>query len=159
MNISDQTLKALEDAGYTYGFANSKNYNDDCREQADELTIIETATFRMKTIKATKKEMTIEYIMNKLNAERIYIDFANYFKKLVSAEKSNLACYPTSYGIGLSLLFNTRANLKALYSDITSKLNSLGIEYTTEYSDANWVFRFKISKSKKNIEIIKQLTA
>jgi hypothetical protein len=38
-------------------------------------------------------------------------------------------------------------------------LNSLGIEYTTEYSDANWVFRFKISKSKKNIEIIKQLTA
>ena len=41
--------------------------------------------------------------------------------------------------------------------NIENLLNSLGLTYTTEYSDAYYVFRYKISKSKENIEKIEQL--
>jgi len=39
---------------------------------------------------------------------------------------------------------------------VTELLDSAGISYTNEYSDARQVFRFKISKSKSNIEKLEE---
>jgi len=37
-------------------------------------------------------------------------------------------------------------------------LDPLGIEYSNEYSDAHWVYRYKISKAAENINRIKQIS-
>ena len=61
--------------------------------------------------------------------------------------------YPTTYGIGVTQFMDSRISKEK----IKNLLDSLGIEYINELSDAEYVYRFRISKSKSNIEKIKKL--
>lgn len=48
--------------------------------------------------------------------------------------------YPTQYGIGCWILFGRRADLIAA---LGAHLENAGVDYTNEYSKAQWVLRFK----------------
>ena len=63
--------------------------------------------------------------------------------------------YPTTYGIGLWAFYNW--NFQEQASEIENILNTNKIEYKTEYSDARWVFRYKISKKEVNRMLLENL--
>jgi len=153
MNISANTIKKLS-ADFQISFWDD-NVNDVSVEEAVILHIgwdKDGTGYFGKDIKVTKKETTYEYVINKLNSDTIYKNFSEYFNTLIS--KKGLRGYPTTYGIGVECIFSPKKEDK---SNIETILNSLGVRYTTEYSEAGWVYRYKISKSKENIEIIKNL--
>jgi hypothetical protein len=52
--------------------------------------------------------------------------------------------YTTLYGIGMFDFFNSRMIHNVLDKQMSSFLNSKNIDYKNEYSDAGWVFRYKI---------------
>ena len=82
-----------------------------------------------------------------------YGQFAKMTTKLLMNDKhfeNSCVVYPTTYGIGVSLLWNADDDIKLL----KTILNNKQIEYYNEYSDAQWVYRFKISKKKENLERI-----
>ncbi len=157
MNISPETLKQL-DALYTYFFMDE--YMNEV--QAEKGTILhigyarpigdEEPEYISKDIKATKKETTLEYILDKINAHSVYKSFATHFGKLL--KPMGLNAYPTTYGIGIFVVLMRNKTSEAIQTEIDTLLNNLGIEYKTEYSNAHWVFRYKISKSTANIERI-----
>jgi hypothetical protein len=124
--------------------------------EAIEMIIYEyEPVFKMKTIKLPKTKLVdFDYIMNKINTEKIYQNFANNFRQLLvgSGFENSINVYPTTYGIGFFVLFNFRNNNHNIKLKIDEILNNKGIEYKNEFSDAGWVFRYKISKSKENIE-------
>lgn len=60
--------------------------------------------------------------------------------------------YPTTYGIGVWVYYNW--NLEKDLKNVADLLNKWGLEYSTEFSDARWVFRFKISKKSINLDKI-----
>lgn len=153
-NISKETLSFL-DENYSYGFYNDF-FNESTIEKASILSIgfSKDGEYVGKTIKPLKKEITIEYIINKINFNSIYTNFSKSFNKLIELDGYN--SYPTTYGIGIFVLFCRKTESIA---KITAKLESLGIEYRNEYSDAGWVYRFRISQSKENINKINKFLA
>ena len=60
--------------------------------------------------------------------------------------------YPTTYGIGVWVFYNW--DLEKDLKNVADLLNKFGVEYYTEFSDARWVFRFKISKKSINLDKI-----
>ena len=62
---------------------------------------------------------------------------------------SSISVYPASYGIGVVVLFGRTDNQIETVKKI---LDDYQIKYKTEYSQAHWVYRFKISKSKSNLD-------
>jgi len=162
MNISDITLENLNKL-YSFTLTDD-NINMVSKENATLLNIgferndKDFVNYIGKTIKATKKEITLDYIIEKINKDNVYINFCNDFKKLLPDEyKNSINIYPTSYGIGIFVLFNYKNSTESIKSNIESILNKYDIEYKNEYSDAMYVFRYKISKSKENIEKIKNI--
>lgn len=158
MNITNETIKELE-KHYFLTF-----YDDFMNEvkpdQASELSITFDINYNYvgKTIKATKKETTFSYVMEKINNDVIYKNFVNDFKKLLPVEyKNSINVYPTSYGIGIFVLFSYRNQHEKIKNQIENILTSKNIDFNTEYSDARYVFRYKISKSKNNIQKINNL--
>ena len=156
MNISKETIKQLE-SEYLILFYD-KNMNTVQPELATELSVIWKHSDNQmiyKTIKATKKETTYDYVMNKINSESVYKDFSIYFNNLI--RKYNFSAYPTTYGIGVFVAIGFRESINKVKQQIENELNNLGIKFTTEYSDAMYVFRYKISKEKNNIEKIENI--
>jgi len=157
MNISKETISQLEEAGYTY-FFNDENFKDfrdiNKASEAVEITICSFTPYCMKTIKATKKETTFIDIMKKINKDVVYKNFCKEFDKLFDY-KAKMNFYPTSYGIGVWVPFLGRKNFDEIKKTIEDKFKELNIEFKNEYSDANWVFRYKISKHRDNIAKIK----
>lgn len=150
MNISKQTLEMLNEIFYFTFYDNFTN--EVAMDKATELYIGFTkdeTEYIGKSIKATKKEMTFDYIMSKINSDKTFKNFSSEFNKIIS--KYGLSAYPTSYGIGVFVAVGFRKSIEAIKTKIEDVLNSKGIIYKTEYSDAGWVFRYKISRSKENI--------
>jgi hypothetical protein len=90
--------------------------------------------------------------MNKLNSDKIYQNFSNKFNQIIKNNKG-ISAYPTTYGIGFFALYKSQETK----DKIEEILNRFNIKYSTEYSDAGYVFRYKISKSKENIENIDKM--
>lgn len=163
MNISKETLDALGEV-YSYSL-----YDDAMNivpsDKATELYIgfekgsskkyDEPVSHIGKTIKATKREITLDYILNKINTDKTYVAFTEYFNSLI--KKHGLHAYPTTYGIGVFVLINWKGSADRAKKQVEDILDELGVKYTTEYSDARIVFRYKISKSAENINRIKEL--
>ena len=155
-NNIDPNLEAqLKDMGYSYVFYDN-NVNEMPPEEASILHIGfyengEDYESIFKGIKIPKKKkLDIEYVMNKLNSDKVYKNFSDNFNKILKEKLPNVSAYPTSYGIGFFALYKSSETKK----QIEEILDEYGIKYTTEYSDAGYVFRYKISKSKENIEKI-----
>ena len=102
------------------------------------------------------KEITIEMI-DKLIAKNekaysgYYGEFAKNMQKLLNENglTDKFSVYPTTYGIGIWVIFNYSA--KEEINKVTKILNDRGIEYYNEYSEAGWVYRYKVSKKSENI--------
>lgn len=160
--ISKALRQDLIDSGYnSYVLVNSKDfYNNNVTEvNADEIIIYKKEpTFEMITLKLPKKkEVNIEWCLNKLNAESTYKNFTESFKQILTDKGyiNNLNVYPTSYGIGVFVAVSFRDNVKEIKTAIDSILTELNIEYSNQSSNAGWVFRYVISKRKENIENLK----
>lgn len=103
------------------------------------------------------KEVTIEMI-DKLIAKNekaysgYYGEFAKNMQRLLKENGLDRTynIYPTTYGIGVWVIFNWGA--KDDIEKVTKILDERGIEYYNEYSEAGWVYRYKISKKTENIE-------
>ena len=102
-----------------------------------------------KTIKAGKKEITVDWVLSKVNADKTFKNFCDTFNKLINGKGLN--AYPTSYGIGVFVAVGYRNSIQETKQKIEALINDLGIKYSTEYSEAGWVFRYKISRSQSNI--------
>lgn len=158
MKISKKTIESLN-GNFQYWFGDT-NANEVSIEKATELNISwvdENGCANRRTIKSLKSEITFDFIMTKINTDKdkIFIDFVKYFNKLIS--KEGLSAYPTTYGIGVFVAVGLKSNIDEQKTKVEKLLTKLKIKYSTEYSEAGWVFRYKISKSKENIEIIKNL--
>lgn len=95
--------------------------------------------------------------MNKINESKLYESFVSKFNSIIKKKMTNVNCYPTTYGIGVFIAIGFRDQIEKTKMIIESELNNLGINYSTSYSDAMWVFKYKISKSKETINIIQNL--
>ena len=143
----------------------SVNFFDDfCNEvepnKATEMNIIIiNDTIDIKTIKLPKKKLIdVGYVMNKINSNKVYESFVNDFKTLLPKKyEYSINVYPTTYGIGIFVAYTQRQYILEIKKEIDSILNSKRIEYKNEPSDAGYVFRYKISKSKENINRLKNI--
>lgn len=156
MNITKHTIEQLN-GNFAYWFGDN-NANEVSINNATELHLMwedDKGFGSRKTIKATKKELTFDYIMSKINNDKTFVDFTTYFNKLIN--KYGLSAYPTSYGIGIFVAVGNRSDIANKKTEVEKLLNKFKINYKTEYSDAGWVFRYKISKTSDNLSIIKKL--
>lgn len=147
----------LKEEGWNVSYYD-KNINNVPKEKAYQISLSKFDPYYENiTIKLPSKlQITIEWIMNKVNKDKVYKSFTENFNKILKSKGlENINAYPTSYGIGVFVFAGYQ--IPETKKIIENLLNSLGINYNTEYSDANYVFRYKISKSKENIEKIKQL--
>lgn len=102
------------------------------------------------------KEITIEMI-DKLIAKNekaysgYYGEFAKNMQRLLNENglTDKFSVYPTTYGIGIWVIFNSF--VKEEINKVTKILDERGIEYYNEYSEAGWVYRYKVSKKAENI--------
>lgn len=85
-----------------------------------------------------------------------YGKFAIMMQKLIAntEDLKGFLVYPTTYGIGLEAIFNWNFDEQSKF--IEKFLTDLGVEFKTEYSDARWVFRYKISKKEANRILIRE---
>lgn len=100
-------------------------------------------------------EVTVDKVLYWVERERklysgAYGDFATKMQLLLRESGNNTGLiYPTTYGVGIFIMYNWHRNQMIQW--VEDLLNSKGIEYTTEYSDAQWVFRYRISKKQTNL--------
>lgn len=150
----DELLKA---EGWSISYWD-KNINDVPKEKAYQMSLSRfDPYYESIAIKLpSKMEVTFDWVMNKINKDKVYKSFSENFNKLLKKKGfGDINSYPTTYGLGVFVGFGS--HISETKKNIENLLNSLGLTYTTEYSDAYYVFRYKISKSKENIEKIEQL--
>jgi len=165
MNIKESTLKQIDEL---YSVTYYDEYINEVSPHSDKCTEInvflewgpagpgnyDEAVMLSKSIRVpSKMEVTLDWLINKVNSCKTYESFAKYFAKLINRNDFNV--YPTTYGIGVVRIYNFNREKDQQFID--NLLASLGIEYSNEYSNAGWVYRYKISKSATNINKIKSL--
>lgn len=155
MNISQKTIDKLK-LDYTVNLMDEGMYEVEPAQATHisigwEITNGEPSGYIGKYIKTpVKKEVTYEWVLEKINKQSVFVNFCDKFNAFLKTK--GLRGYATSYGIGIESLFVGSSNLKEEKVSIENELDSLGIKYTTEYSEAHWVFRYKISQSKENMK-------
>lgn len=130
----------------------------DCTDLFIEYPHDGTTRIICQKIATKSKEISIEYVQ-KLIAKDIkaysgtFGNFADAINKIIDrlGYKHRFSVYPTTYGIGVWLFYNWRADEEI--KKIEDILNSNKVEYYNEYSDKHYVYRFKISKKQANIKL------
>jgi len=140
-----------EGLGVVYYIDRGVMNDTDNINEAQFLTFVFAKSMTVKLPK--NKLITIDYINERLNKSSEFLNLSKHLNKI--ANKYSLVCYPASYGIGVCNIFGKSPKSVERVTDILDKNN---IEYYNEYSDANWVYRFKISKSQENIDKLKELS-
>jgi hypothetical protein len=83
---------------------------------------------------------------------------ANFGKEDIANGLIRYGFYPTEYGVGIFCFWATDAVKKAI-NTMAEYLKTKSIPYSNEFSDARWVFRFKLGISKEaHTNILNQLT-
>jgi hypothetical protein len=116
MKVTKQTLDKINkcySVFITDDYSNEYNENDpDELKNANRIIIgfeygsdgKPTGEYIGKTIKTPKsKEVTFDWLMDKINKENVYTNFSKEFKKILDIDSIDI--YPTSYGIGIFVLF------------------------------------------------------
>ncbi len=103
---------------------------------------------KTKTIRLPKN-VTKEWIIKQINklADDRYRNLCDIFKKLDI--KGDI--YYTSFGLSYCMFCKDSDRFKKDVSTIQQKLNTMGIEYKNEFSEAYWVYRFRISQKADNL--------
>lgn len=110
----------------------------------------------IKLLKTDNKN-TINWLLDKLNKNN-YKNMVAIFEKVLN-NNTNWSIYPSSYGIGIFLNNGFYSNSDVEIKKIRDYLNKNNINYKWEYSDKCFVYRFKISQSKENLNKIKSLNS
>lgn len=103
-------------------------------------------------------EITEEYIRDLIKREEklyngAYGRVAILMRKLLDGNGFNdTMIYPTTYGIGVWAIFNW--NLEECKERVAKILDERGVDYSNEFSEAGWVYRFKISQRAGNLKKI-----
>ena len=107
-----------------------------------------------------KKIVDADYICRKINKKSNTIDCKKEFKKVsdIIFNETNIKSSVTSYGLGFDMLFSSHKKLHKTKEIVLKKMSELGLKSYFDVSEASWVLRIKISKSKENLELIKKLT-
>lgn len=156
-NFQENLDELLKAEGWSISYWD-KNINDVPKEKAYQMSLSRfDPYYESIAIKLpSKMEVTFDWIMNKINKDKVYKSFSENFNKLLKTKGfGDINAYPTTYGIGVFVGFGS--HISETKKNIENLLNSLGIIYTTEFSDAHYIFRYKISKSRENVEKIEQL--
>jgi DNA polymerase III sliding clamp (beta) subunit (PCNA family) len=157
-NIQKNILSLLEEITNSYWYFTDKNFsNTQNIENADYIrsAFDKDGDFVDYNVKIPEKKfLDIDYVIQQINKKNIYTSFANKFSELLKKEGISYNAYPTTYGIGIFIFANS--NYKEDIDKIEKLLDKTNIEYYKEYSDAHFVLRFKISKSKENISKIEE---
>ena len=108
--------------------------------------------YKNQKIKLDKKSLAeqIEKLETKYEKSKKskWYNIANKANTIINKSGTNALCYPASYGIGLEYLINPRFSQDvAKIKEILEKEN---LEYSNEYSDKFWIFRFKLNKKQIN---------
>tara|TARA_R110002020_G_scaffold334555_2_gene549793 strand:- start:8337 stop:8807 length:471 start_codon:yes stop_codon:yes gene_type:complete len=131
-----------------------------------EITIyspFENSYIDYKNFKKPKnKKIDLQWLINKcqyVGVKNNEINCKEEFKKLQKIILKNLSkkSNVTSYGLGFEIMFTNHKEIHAEKDIICSYLFDLGIKNDFDISDASWVLRIKISKSKENLEKIRNL--
>jgi hypothetical protein len=102
-----KNLKSLlQNEGWNISYYD-QNINEVPQEKATELSIFRFEPYYENvTIKPLPKKITLEWVMNKVNKDKIYKSFADSFNKLLKKKGyENVNAYPTTYGIGVFVGF------------------------------------------------------
>lgn len=110
----------------------------------------------VKSENIKSKLITAQYIIdlvekNKKTYNSYFGEFCIKMRQLLKENNLDTDCsvYPTTYGIGVWVFYNQ--NFEKYQQTITEILKNKGVEFKNEYSDMQWVFRFKISKKHNNL--------
>lgn len=104
------------------------------------------------------KWLETEYILKVVERDQKAYDttYGKFAKAVQKMFKENFGSagfiYPTTYGIGVWVFYNYKA--QECCNNVAKVLKDVGITYHNEFSDANWVYRFKIDKKDKNNKAI-----
>lgn len=108
----------------------------------------------VQKVSVKSKEITEDYVLKLIEKnEKLYKGFYGEFTDKMNnllGNKNYISIYPTTYGIGVWLFYNFSADIDIKY--IENILKEKGIEYYNEFSDMRYVYRFKISKKRENLE-------
>lgn len=128
-------------------------------KNVESLTVFKsTSVWDMKEIKIPKKKpFTTEYVLERLAKldKRKYVNHRDLFQKVI--DKLGLNLTANSYGFGMESMFSGHTQMHKQADIIKEVLDKNKILYTISVSDASWVFRFNISKTQKNLKMLKEL--
>lgn len=164
-------LNPSKEGVYKWSYETLAEYEEHCRKFADQTTDRHCDPYEYTTLyvehdggqmlvkkeNVKSKAITVEYVQKLVEKDRklyagTYGKFAMAMQRLCKERgySGRFLVYPTTYGIGVWLFYNFHAEENI--ADVKSLMDERGIEYYNEYSDARWVYRFKVSKKRENIE-------
>lgn len=105
------------------------------------------------------KEVTFDYLMGKLEAylgkESSWVNLRDTFEKLLPNLGERF--HVTSYGVAFDTFMLSHEKVMRWTDELKQWLKDKGIEFTNEYSDAAWVYRFRIGRSANNLSRINEV--
>ena len=122
----------------------------------DNEVLIQSEGGKMKSHKLPKKitEKWLETkIISYLEDGTSYKNLSKEFSKLIKDAKF----YSTTYGLGTHIALDTEDKIKKKLKPVFDLLDDNEIIYRLEYSKALWVYKIIISKSKTNLDKIKNI--
>ena len=174
MKITKETIKRFEAENkvclyFSYG---ARCYSKDYKEWIRDGDKIEDAlwvqvlgwdeddkyiSFGFKPPK--NKEVTFDYLMHKLSSyytsSSSWRNLRDVFEKLLPSLRGRF--YATSYGVGFDTFMMSHEDVMKATDELRQWLEDKGIEFTNEYSDAAWVYRFRIGRSVANLRRINEV--
>lgn len=143
--ITKEQLKQLESEFNIDGLLLS--LESDWRQPS--LTIFNKRRIKSILLPKDQEKITVEWVSEKINS---YLN--NPSKKLYTAFKKlglrgNI--YYTSFGFSYDCFMKNQETFDKETAVLRQALDQMGIAYSNEFSDAAWVYRFRISQSKENL--------
>jgi hypothetical protein len=108
-------------------------------------------SFRLPAKKEINKQWVASKIETVINSE--YENLRPLFEKL----KLSGYIYYTSFGFSYDCFLKSQQTFDKETQQLQNALTSLGVEFRNEFSDARWVYRFRLSQSKENLSILSKL--
>ena len=111
------------------------------------------------TLKIPKSpENLIKNLVNAYKNSLVYSQRKEEFLKAFQEKNANYFndyfIYPTAYGFGYFCLLFRKSNFDDLNQKLSDFLKEKNISFKNEYSDAGWVYRYKIKSDKISNQII-----
>lgn len=126
-----------------YGVAIDNTVEFDFKTGKNEDTIIKTFITQFISKYESKRLQVMDGEVRKLTVKEVKAKIKN------NNRVSKYFFYTTLYGIGYFCLFNSAKSIADTHKLIGTYLDSNGIRFNAEFSDAGWVYRFVINKDVK----------